>query len=233
MEQVRGGHQKIPRPRNWFLGLPPPWGKIDHKRLTMDSIEESFRRASQPQPSIADYERTSSVMIPLYEHGDQVHMILTRRSKMMRHHTSEISFPGGNSEPQDKDEWSTAKREAHEEINLDPSLPKKIGILDPFVTVGSRSFVTPIVATLQKLPELKASPHEVEKILYVPLSEFLLPDVYREEVWELRDGQQRNINFFELIGDTVWGATGSMIKQFLLIILGLQHNDESSKRKQF
>ena len=89
------------------------------------------------------------------------------------------------------------------------------------------------MAALQKPPELKASPHEVEKILHIPLSEFLLPDVYREEVWELRDGQQRNINFFELIGDTVWGATGSMIKQFLLIILGLQHNDESSKRKQF
>ena len=156
MEQVRGGHQKIPRPQNWFLGLPPPWGKIDHKRLTMDSIEESFRRASQPQPSIADYERTSSVMIPLYEHGDQVHMILTRRSKMMRHHTSEISFPGGNSEPQDTDEWSTAKREAHEEINLDRVFQKDREFR-PFVTVGSRSFVTPIVL-LFKNSQLKASP---------------------------------------------------------------------------
>ena len=161
-------------------------------------------------------------MIPLYEEDAQVHMILTRRSKMMRHHTSEISFPGGNSEPEDTDEWSTAKREAYEEINLDPALPKKIGTLESFITVGSKSFVTPVVATLDGRPELKANPYEVEKILHVPLTELLLPEVYHEEVWELRNGQQRNIHFFELIGDTVWGATGSMIKQFLTIIHGIQ-----------
>jgi len=174
-----------------------------------------------------NYERSSSVMIPIYEEDNQVYMILTRRSKMMRHHTSEISFPGGNREPEDIDEWSTAKREAYEEINLDPALPRKIGTLESFVTVGSKSFVTPVVAVLEGCPELRANPNEVEKILYVPISELLLPEVYHEEVWELRDGQQRNINFFELIGDTVWGATGSMIKQFLNIILGIQVSDET------
>ena len=115
----------------------------------------------------------------------------------------------------------------YEEINLDPALPRKIGTLESFVTVGSKSFVTPVVAVLEGCPELRANPNEVEKILYVPISELLLPEVYHEEVWELRDGQQRNINFFELIGDTVWGATGSMIKQFLNIILGIQVSDET------
>ena len=180
---------------------------------------EQFR---PPEITKENYERSSSVMIPLYEEDDQVHMILTRRSKMMRHHTSEISFPGGNSEPEDTDEWSTAKREAYEEINLDPALPKKIGTLESFITIGSKSFVTPVVATLEVCPELKANPYEVEKILHVPLKELLLPEVYHEEVWELRNGQQRIIHFFELIGDTVWGATGSMIKQFLTIIHGIQ-----------
>ena len=190
------------------------------------SIEKSLEQFRPPEITGEKHERSSSVMIPLYEEGTQVYMILTRRSKMMRHHTSEISFPGGNSEPEDTDEWSTAKREAYEEINLDPDLPKKIGMLDSFITVGSKSFVTPIVATLEGRPELKANPNEVEKILHVPLSELLLPEVYHEEVWELRDGQQRNIHFFELIGDTVWGATGSMIKQFLTIILGIQESED-------
>ncbi len=190
------------------------------------SIEKSLEQFRPPEITGEKHERSSSVMIPLYEEGTQVYMILTRRSKMMRHHTSEISFPGGNSEPEDTDEWSTAKREAYEEINLDPDLPRKIGMLDSFITVGSKSFVTPIVATLEGRPELKANPNEVEKILHVPLSELLLPEVYHEEVWELRDGQQRKIHFFELIGDTVWGATGSMIKQFLTIILGIQESED-------
>ena len=222
MNGTRGGEQKIPRPQNWEMGSSPPWQKANQTKLTLHSIEKSLEQFRPNEITRENYERSSSVMIPLYEEDDQVHMILTRRSKMMRHHTSEISFPGGNSEPEDTDEWATAKREAYEEINLDPALPKKIGTLESFITVGSKSFVTPVVATLDGRPELKANPYEVEKILYVPLTELLLPEVYHEEVWELRNGQQRNIHFFELIGDTVWGATGSMIKQFLTIIHGIQ-----------
>ena len=222
MNGTRGGEQKIPRPQNWEMGSSPPWQKANQTKLTLHSIEKSLEQFRPNAITRENYERSSSVMIPLYEEDDQVHMILTRRSKMMRHHTSEISFPGGNSEPEDTDEWSTAKREAYEEINLDPALPKKIGTLESFITVGSKSFVTPVVATLEGRPELKANPYEVEKILHVPLTELLLPEVYHEEVWELRNGQQRNIHFFELIGDTVWGATGSMIKQFLTIIHGIQ-----------
>tara|TARA_B100001564_G_scaffold140095_1_gene117619 strand:+ start:404 stop:1090 length:687 start_codon:yes stop_codon:yes gene_type:complete len=227
MSGTRGGEQKIPRPQNWEMGSTPPWQKASQNKLTLRSIEKSLERFRPLEITRENYDRSSSVMIPLYEEGTQVHMILTRRSKMMRHHTSEISFPGGNREPEDTDEWSTAKREAYEEINLDPALPRKIGTLESFVTVGSKSFVTPVVATLEGRPELKANPNEVEKILHVPLSELLLPEVYHEEVWELRDGQQRNIHFFELIGDTVWGATGSMIKQFLTIILGIKKNEDT------
>lgn len=222
MNGTRGGEQKIPRPQNWEMGSSPPWQKANQTKLTLHSIEKSLEQFRPNEITRENYERSSSVMIPLYEEDDQVHMILTRRSKMMRHHTSEISFPGGNSEPEDTDEWATAKREAYEEINLDPALPKKIGTLESFITVGSKSFVTPVVATLDGRPELKANPYEVEKILHVPLTELLLPEVYHEEVWELRNGQQRNIHFFELIGDTVWGATGSMIQQFLTIIHGIQ-----------
>jgi len=228
MNDTRGGEQKIPRPQNWEIGSASLWEKANQNKLTLHSIEKSLEQFRPPEITRENYERSSSVMIPLYAEDNEVHMILTRRSKMMRHHTSEISFPGGNSEPEDTDEWSTAKREAYEEINLDPALPKKIGTLESFITVGSKSFVTPVVATLEGRPELKANPHEVEKILYVPLNELLLPEVYHEEVWELRDGQQRNIHFFELIGDTVWGATGSMIKQFLTIILEIQENKDTT-----
>ena len=228
MNGTRGGEQKIPRPQNWEMGSSPPWQKANQNKLTLHSIENLLEQFRPPEITKENYERSSSVMIPLYEEDNEVYMILTRRSKMMRHHTSEISFPGGNSEPEDTDEWSTAKREAYEEINLDPALPRKIGTLESFITVGSKSFVTPVVATLEGRPELKANPYEVEKILHVPLNELLLPGVYHEEVWELRDGEQRNIHFFELIGDTVWGATGSMIKQFLTIILGIQENKDTT-----
>ena len=64
---------------------------------------------------------------------------------------------------------------------------------------------------------------EVEKVLHVPLSELLLDEVWREEEWELPNGCV-SISFFELEGDTVWGATALMIRQLLTLSLGLPDN---------
>ena len=59
------------------------------------------------------------------------------------------------------------------------------------------------------------------KIIDVPLAELLNPDIYREEIWQWQDGKSRPVFFFELIGDTVWGATASMLRQFLLVLLSI------------
>ena len=139
----------------------------------------------------------------------------------MKHHTHEVSFPGGNQEPEDQDLWSTAIREAHEEIGLNPELPRFVGTLDSFVTVGSNSLVTPFVGILDTVPTLEANPIEVEEIIDVPLAELLNPDIFREEIWQWQDGKSRPVFFFELIGDTVWGATASMLRQFLLVLLSI------------
>ena len=208
------------------MGGPSPWSGTRIPSINLDSIKKSFTKKDLQTHKDSTYGRKSSVLIPLYEVEEEVWMILTRRSETMRFHTSEVSFPGGNQEPQDADPWDTALREAHEEIGLDPLLPVKLGYLESFVTVGSKSFVTPFVAALDHCPELKANPVEVEKILHVSLIELLSKDVFREEIWVLRDGKKRSINFFELIGDTVWGATGTMIRQFLTTILDIKESSE-------
>jgi hypothetical protein len=54
----------------------------------------------------------------------------------------------------------------------------------------------------------------------VPLAELLAEEVYREEVWSFEEAE-RPIFFFELVGDTVWGATASMLRRFLALVLGV------------
>ena len=61
----------------------------------------------------------------------------------------------------------------------------------------------------------------MEAILHVPLSELLLDEVYREEEWS-RYGEPWIITFFELVGDTVWGATAAMLRQLLAEALGVE-----------
>ena len=48
----------------------------------------------------------------------------------------------------------------------------------------------------------------------MPLSELLDPEIYRAERWGWA-GVDRTIHFFELVGDTLWGATGSMLVDLL------------------
>ena len=223
MEIGRGGSQKIPRPESWHLGAPAPWEGKERRVCTLEALESAISGYnSRIFTDEMKEQRRSAVLIPIYCSAQgELHVILTRRSAMMKHHTHEVSFPGGNQEPEDQDLWATAIREAHEEIGLNPELPRFVGTLDSFVTVGSNSLVTPFVGVLDTVPALEANPMEVEEIIDVPLAELLNPDIYREEIWQWQDGKSRPVFFFELIGDTVWGATASMLRQFLLVLLSI------------
>src|SRR3546814_11093127 len=66
----------------------------------------------------------------------------------------------------------------------------------------------------------EANPGEVSKVLHVPVAELLDPAIYREERWTFPGGWDRPIFFFELVGDTVWGATGAMLRQLLGLVTG-------------
>ena len=133
----------------------------------------------------------------------------------MRSHSGEVSFPGGGQDPGES-LWETACREAREEVHLDSALVRKIGELDHLTTFSSQARIVPYVARLPHKPALIANPDEVDKILNVPLSELLLPGVYREERWAWPGStEERPIYFFELYGDTIWGATANLLHQLL------------------
>ena len=215
----RGGPQQIPRPPNATSGGPPPWNHLpEHKRrVDLDLLTE---RVADYKPTHANNGlpgtgKTSAVLVPLFVDNGEPTVLLTRRSPTLRAHTHEVSFPGGRHDDTDKDHIDTALREAEEEVRLDRSAVTIVGALDWFVTGGSGSLVHPYVGILDGPPQgLVANPGEVEAILAVSLRELLLDEVWREEIWT-RDGQTMPITFFELYGDTVWGATGTMLRQLL------------------
>ncbi len=222
----RGGAQRIPRPDAWRPGSSAPWVDVpaDARVLGLADLERVLHERGPGQLRADNWRpeattRQSAVLVPLYEQDGELYVVLTRRSSNLRSHTSEVSFPGGRSD-EGEAPLSTALREAHEEIGLDPTLVRPIGELDLFVTVGSASLVHPIVGALAARPELVPAPDEVEHILHVPLSELLADGVFREELWPIFE-RERPITFFELYGDTVWGATAAMLRQLLSLAVGL------------
>ena len=216
----RGGDQIIPRPLDATAGGPAPWADLpaDARRPTLDDVRRALAALGPPVRSeregMAGIDRASAVLAPLYEHDGELHVVLTRRTWNLRSHQGEVSFPGGRQD--DGEELpATALREAHEEIALDPASVELIGELDHLATVTSRSFIVPYVGALHGRPQLRASPAEVEAVLEVPVAELLDPAIFREERWTFPGGFDRRIFFFEIVGDTIWGATGAMLRQLL------------------
>jgi 8-oxo-dGTP pyrophosphatase MutT (NUDIX family) len=182
-------------------------------------VRAVLQRRGPGRPSAIDFDgaRRSAVLAALFDHDDEAHVLLTRRTRRLRNHKGEVSFPGGR-----LDEGETAVeaalREAHEEVALEPSGVEIVGELDEINTWVSRSLITPLVGLLPGPPTgLVPNPHEVDRIFAVPLSVLTADGVFHEERWG-QPGMDRPINFFHLDGETIWGATGTMLRQLLTLV---------------
>lgn len=149
--------------------------------------------------------------------GEIAHLLLTRRAAGLRRHAHEVSFPGGHVDADDDGPFQTALREAHEEIGLDPASVRCVGALGSYATLASETVIHPFVALSDSVPEVHvASPREVEAVIAVSLAELLAGESWREEIWPFPGGE-RAMTFFEIPGDTIWGATAAMLRDLLTI----------------
>lgn len=174
------------------------------------------------RPPFVAATKDAAVLVPLFigEAGD-LRVLLTRRSGRLTNHRGEVAFPGGR-----LDEGETpveaALREAEEEVALPRESVRVIGALEPLTTVVSSSRITPFVGIVDDMVRLRAglrpSPREVDRIFDVSLEELIHPDCYREEIWDYADGTFP-VWFFEVEDDTIWGATGRMLRRLLDLTL--------------
>jgi 8-oxo-dGTP pyrophosphatase MutT (NUDIX family) len=231
----RGGPQFIPRPEQWREGRPAPWNVsgdgpgtpphslLSSSELVLGHVRDAFpaTRRGRASPVETSGAAPSAVLIPFFEDeesGGGLHVMLTRRAWGLRTHRGEVSFPGGRCDlgesPAD-----AAVREVWEETALDPARVEVLGELDHLTTVTRRAYIVPVVGLLSGHPDVTANPDEVDEVLLVSVAELMSPEVFREERWGSAD-LHRPVYFFELYGDTVWGATAAMLRQALALLVG-------------
>ena len=152
----------------------------------------------------------AAVLVPLHEGEGGTHVLLTRRTRHLRRHAGQISFPGGHIDPEEE-HLAAALREAREEINLELAPGAILGRLDDFPT-RSGYVITPLVAWAPQGAAMSANPAEVARLYRVHLSELARPG--SPEFVSIPESD-RPVVRYPILDTKVYAPTAAVMYQFM------------------
>ena len=158
----------------------------------------------------------SAVLLPLFRLDDAYHLVFTKRSEQLKRDGGVICFPGGTWESEDEDLVSTALRETHEEIGIDPSDVRVLGSFEPVLT-SSKFAIQPIVGVIPHPYFYRPSEEEVAEIIEVPLDALYDPANLRVEGVLRTEGLVHRFTYVYQ-GRIIFGATAQILTRLLELI---------------
>jgi 8-oxo-dGTP pyrophosphatase MutT (NUDIX family) len=165
-----------------------------------------------PGPPKGVQARQAGVLALLYGEGDELRVVLTRRTETLRGHSGQISFPGGRRDPDDESFIATALRETCEELGVCEAGIEIIGTLSQVYIPPSNFEVFPSVGYLPEQPIFYPNPAEVAEVFTFPLDVLLDDTLKASEDWDF-GGNRVPIAFYAINGYKVWGATAVMLSE--------------------
>jgi 8-oxo-dGTP pyrophosphatase MutT (NUDIX family) len=158
----------------------------------------------------------AAVTMPFVESRAGSLLLLTKRTENVRHHKSQISFPGGAQDGAEPLE-TTALRETEEEIGIAREAMTILGRFNEYLS-SSRYRVTPFAAAVTEGFELRPNPLEVASVLQVPVSFFIQnPPDFREIA---KSGRHTFVYTYE--GEVIWGLTARIVKEFVDLLMTIR-----------
>lgn len=157
--------------------------------------------------------RRSAVMMLFYPKDEMANLVLIKRNAYEGVHSSQISFPGGKAEPEDKDLAATAVRETFEEIGV---VPSDIDVIMPFSDIyipPSNFLVSPYLGISLAEPSFIPNPDEVVEIIELPLDVFLDDSIVIETELQTSYAQRMSVPAFKVGQHIVWGATAMILSE--------------------
>jgi len=142
----------------------------------------------------------AAVLVPLYEHDGDLHLVFTRRRDDLRRHPGEISFPGGRQDEPD------------EEIGLPVDAVEVLGALQPTPTIATNYAIYPFVGRIEPGHVWKPSAAEVAAVLELSLSD-LRAGYGRRRL--LRRGVPFRTDVYVVGENLIWGATARILGDLL------------------
>lgn len=188
----------------------PDW--LEQLALALPGVRgEQLSRFLPPE----DGPRRSAAVLVLFGEGPQgPDLLLIERSATMRSHAGQPAFPGGAVDPEDGGPVAAALREAQEEVGLEPSSARVLGVLPELWLPPSGFAVTPVVGWW-------AEPHPVRVVDAAEVAA-----VYRVPLDRLTDPEHRLLvrhpsgwvgPAFDTGDLLVWGFTAGLLDRLLAL----------------
>lgn len=183
------------------------------------------------QESEASIIKPSGVLLLLFPDAGKIYLCLIKRPSTMKHHPSQISFPGGKVEKEDASAEMAALREAQEEVGIDPSQVKILGKLSELYVEVSKFLIHPFIAWADKKPDFIINKAEVDELILLPINDLVANETIMETDMDTLTGRLR-IKYYPFNSQIIWGATAMILSELIEILKKIQGNLMLSVVKQ-
>ena len=172
------------------------------------------------QPAEGATLRPAAALLLIYPRDGESCVVLTVRASGLRHHTGQVSLPGGRLDHPDESVEHAAMREAQEEIGIEPSGVEILGRLTPVPIAVSAHLLHPVVGYARRRPEFVVAAHEVERLIELPVARLMAPGsvASEERPRPAVPGGIQTVPFFDVDRVRIWGATAMVLAEFLALI---------------
>lgn len=185
---------------------PPEWLLRAESALHAD-LPGWFTQFAPP----SDPPRRSAVLMLLAPHGDGQDIVLTERSRHLRSHASQVSFPGGRLDPGETP-IDAALRETWEEVGVRPADIRVVGSFPDLWLGPSENAVTPVLGWWSAPSALHVvNPGEVARVERVPVADLVAP----ENRFCVKGPNGYIGPGFEVADLFVWGFTAQLLSVLL------------------
>ena len=156
---------------------------------------------------------SAGVLVPLFVQEEELCVLFTQRTLMVKDHRGQIAFPGGVRDPEDPHLLATALRETFEEIGLAPEAVEVLGSLAGVATITGYH-IFPFVGLVPHPYNFKPNPREVKRLLVLPVADFYPPERWSSGPY-LFQGRTTRVCYWQNDEEVVWGATARILLNLL------------------